>query len=100
MDWYRATIGIAPTDGARNFVFGLLSEEEARTIRSGVTEMVGDHLVDAMDRGDRVELVLRSGATRQIEPDRGSSTAPATSSVSSGGTLPMSPMDRQAATSG
>lgn len=68
MDWYQATVGITPTDGARNFVFGLLSEEEARAIRSGVTEMVSDHLVDAVDRSGHVELMLRSGATRQIEP--------------------------------
>jgi hypothetical protein len=68
MDWYRATIGITPTDGARNFVFGLLSEAEAQTIRSGVTDMVSDHFVDAVDRGGDVELLLRSGATRQIEP--------------------------------
>jgi len=68
MAWYRATIGTTPTDGASNFVFGLLSEAEARAIRSGVTEMVGDHLVDAVDRGGGVELLLRSGATRQIEP--------------------------------
>ena len=68
MDWYRATVGITPTDGARNFVFGLLSEAEARTIRSGVINMVADHLVDAVDRGRDVELLLRSGATRQIEP--------------------------------
>lgn len=68
MDWYQATVGITPTDGARNFVFGLLSEDEARAIRSGVTEMVSDHLVDAVDRDGQVELLLRSGATRQIEP--------------------------------
>jgi hypothetical protein len=68
MNWYRATVATTPTDGARNFVFGLLSEAEARTIRSGVTDMVSDHLVDAVDRGGHVELLLRSGATRQIEP--------------------------------
>ncbi len=68
MDWYRSTVGVTPTDGARNFVFGLLSEAEARTIRSGVTDMVGDHLIDAVDRGGEVELLLRSGATRQIKP--------------------------------
>ncbi len=67
MAWYRATVGTTATDGARNFVFGLLSEAEARTIRSGVTEMVSDHLVDAVDRDGGVELMLRSGATRQIE---------------------------------
>ena len=39
MDWYRATVGITPTDGARNFLFGLLSEAEAQAIRSGVTEI-------------------------------------------------------------
>jgi hypothetical protein len=68
MDWYRSAVGITPTDGARNFVFGLLSEAEARAIRSGVTNMVSDHLVDAVDRGGNVELLLRSGASRQIEP--------------------------------
>ncbi len=67
MDWYRSAVGITPTDGARNFVFGLLSEEDARTIRSGVAEMVSDHLVDAVDRRGHVELILRSGATRKIE---------------------------------
>jgi hypothetical protein len=67
MDWYRATVGITPTDGARNFAFGLLSETEARTIRSGVTDMVSDHLIDAVDSSGGVELLLRSGATRQIE---------------------------------
>jgi cation diffusion facilitator CzcD-associated flavoprotein CzcO len=68
MDWYRATVGVTPTDRGRNFVFGLLSEAEARTIRSGVTEMLRDHLVDAVDRDGQVELLLRSGATRQVEP--------------------------------
>lgn len=68
IDWYRSTVGITPTDGGRNFVFGLLSEEEAQTIRSGVTDMVGDHLVDAVDRGEDVELLLRSGATRRTRP--------------------------------
>ena len=68
MDWYRSTIGIAPTDGARNFVFGLLSEAEAGVIRAGVSEMVGDHLLDAVDHGEEVELQLRSGATRRIRP--------------------------------
>jgi hypothetical protein len=68
MDWYRATVGITPTDGARNFVFGLLSEAEAQTIRSGVTDMVSDHLVDAVDQGGQVELLLRSGATRRTRP--------------------------------
>lgn len=68
LDWYRATVGTTPTDGARNFVFGLLSEAESRTIRAGVTSMVGDHLVDAVDRNGVVELQLRSGATRRIEP--------------------------------
>jgi hypothetical protein len=66
MDWYRSTIGIAPTDGARNFVFGLLSEAEAEAIRTGVTEVVGDHLIDAVDQGGEPELLLRSGSTRRI----------------------------------
>jgi len=68
MAWFRDAIGITPTDGATNYVFGLLSEAESEAIRSGVTEMVSDHLVDAVDRGEDVELVLRSGATRRIEP--------------------------------
>lgn len=68
IDWYRRTVGITTGDGARNYVFGLLSEAEAQTIRAGVTEMVGDYLVDAVDRGEKVELLLRSGASRRIEP--------------------------------
>jgi hypothetical protein len=68
LDWYRATVGVTPTVNARNFAFGLLSIEEAQTIRAGVTHMVSDHLVDAVNRVNGVELQLRSGATRQIEP--------------------------------
>lgn len=68
LDWYRSSVGIAPTEGGRNFVFGLLSEAEARAIRAGVTAMVSDHLVDAVDRSGHVELQLRSGASRRIEP--------------------------------
>ena len=68
IDWYRSAFGVTPTEGARNFVFGFLSEAEAQTIRQGVTEMVSDHLLDAVDRGAGVELQLRSGATHRTRP--------------------------------
>ena len=68
LNWYRDHVGITPTSGAKNFAFGLLSESEATAIQTGVTEMVSDHLVDAVDRGSEVELQLRSGARCRIQP--------------------------------
>lgn len=65
--WYRRTHGTCPTPQAGNFMLGVLSEAECRTVAAGVNEIVMDHLVDVVDRDGAVELVLRNG-TRPIQP--------------------------------
>lgn len=66
-DQLRADYGVSPTPRAPHFLLGVLSEEESTTIAAGVNQIVMDHLVDIVDRGDVVELQLRSGATRTIQ---------------------------------
>lgn len=51
------------TPHTRNFLLGVLSEAENKTIADGVHEVVMDHLEDVVDRDGTAELVLRSGAT-------------------------------------
>lgn len=50
---------VTPT--AANYMIGILSDAEAARIRTGLTSTLMDHLVDAVDTDDGVELVLRSG---------------------------------------
>ena len=50
---------VTPT--ARNCIFGILSDEEMQRIQSGLTQSLTDHLVDAVDTDEGVNLVLRSG---------------------------------------
>lgn len=66
--WYRATFGTLLTPQADNFVLGVLSEAENRTISAGLSDVVMDYLEDAVDRNDSTELVFRSGSTKTIEP--------------------------------
>jgi hypothetical protein len=69
MDWVRRSpTGLSVTPQARHFFYGLLSPREAGEIRAGLREIVMDHLVDAVDADGQVELRLRSGATRSVEP--------------------------------
>ena len=56
------------TPEAVNYVAGVLSEAENRTISAGVNDVVMDYLVDAVDRNGETELVFRSGSTRAIQP--------------------------------
>lgn len=67
-EWYRATYGTFLTPQADNFVFGVLSEAENRTISAGLNDLVMDYLEDAVDRNGTTELVFRSGSTKAIEP--------------------------------
>lgn len=64
----RARFGTWLTPEAENFLIGVLSEAENRTIAAGLNEVVMDHLADVVDRDGTTELVLRSGATQTIEP--------------------------------
>lgn len=64
--WFRDRYGTWLTPETGNFLLGILSESENRTIAAGLTEVVMDHLIDAVDRDGSTELVFRSGATRTI----------------------------------
>ena len=66
--WFRATYGTFLTPQADNFVLGVLSEAENRTIAAGLNDVVMDYLEDAVDRNGTTELVFRSGSTKAIEP--------------------------------
>ncbi|MEO3757798.1 NAD(P)-binding protein [Mycobacterium sp. B14F4] len=67
-DWHRATYGTWLTATTGNYLLGVLSEAEAETIAAGLNDVVMDHFVDVVDRGVSTEMVLRSGATRAIQP--------------------------------
>ncbi len=66
--WYRTTYGTFLTPQADNFVLGVLSEAENHTISVGLNELVMDYLDDIVDSNGATELVLRSGATKTIQP--------------------------------
>jgi thioredoxin reductase len=67
-DWHRARYGTCVTPESGNFLLGVLSRDECRTIAGGLHEVVMDYLVDAVDRDDGVELTFRSGATASAPP--------------------------------
>jgi Pyridine nucleotide-disulphide oxidoreductase len=66
--WYRSTHGTFLTPQADNFVLGVLSEAENRTISAGLNDVVMDYLVDAVDRNGTTDLLFRSGSTKTIQP--------------------------------
>jgi hypothetical protein len=70
MSWIRSRSGtcLSVTPQANHFLFGQMSPSEASTIRAGLTHVVMDHLLDAVDSNGEVEMQLRSGATRRIQP--------------------------------
>jgi hypothetical protein len=68
VSWYRETRGLSLNPDAGNFVFGIMSEAEHRTIATGVNELVPDHLVDVVDSDGGCELLLRSGDSRPVRP--------------------------------
>lgn len=68
VSWYRETRGLSLNPDAGNFVFGIMSEAEHRTIATGVNELVPDHLVDVVDSDGGCELLLRSGGSRPVKP--------------------------------
>ncbi len=67
-EWFRDTYGLYLTPQTGNFLLGLMSEEENRTIAAGLNEVVMDHLEDVVDRAESTELVFRSGFTKSIQP--------------------------------
>jgi hypothetical protein len=64
---FQGTLLTAVTPQAANYKLGILSDAEADRIRSGVSTVLMDHLMDVVDVGDRVEMVLRSGRRLPIE---------------------------------
>ena len=67
-DWFRDTYGTWLTPQTGNFLLGVLSEAENKTIAAGLNDVIMDHLVDAVDRNGTTELVFRSGSTKAIQP--------------------------------
>ena len=67
-DWYRATYGTWLTPYTGNFLLGVLSEAENKTIAAGLNDVIMDHVVDVVDRNGATDLVFRSGATKAIQP--------------------------------
>lgn len=66
--WHRARYGTWLTPDTTNFLLGVLSEVECRTIEAGLRSVRMDYLVDAVDHGDGVELTFRSGAATTVQP--------------------------------
>lgn len=67
-DWFRTTYGAWLTPTTANFLLGVLSEAENKTIAAGLSEVIMDHLVDAVDHNGATELVFRTGSTKAIQP--------------------------------
>ncbi|MDT5129110.1 MAG: hypothetical protein QOH54_4754, partial [Mycobacterium sp.] len=66
-DWHRAAYGTWVTPETGNFLLGVLSESENKTIAAGLNDVIMDHLVDAVDRNGTTDMVFRSGATKAIQ---------------------------------
>ncbi|MCE5290555.1 MAG: FAD-dependent oxidoreductase [Nocardiaceae bacterium] len=64
--WYRGKYANVPTSVADHFMYGVLSEAENQAIKTGLSEVLVDHFVDAVDRNGGVDLILRSGASKSI----------------------------------
>lgn len=67
-DWHRDNYGTWLTPETGNFLAGVLSEAENKTISAGLNDVIMDHFVDAVDRNGSTEMVMRSGSTKAIEP--------------------------------
>lgn len=64
----RTKYGLFLDPRASNFMLGMLSEAEGRTIKSGLSELILDHLVDVADGADGSPCILfRSGAKQPVE---------------------------------
>jgi hypothetical protein len=66
--WYRSAFGTWCAPAVANHFLGVLSESENDAIVAGLGDVVMDHLVDVVDEGGQTRMVLRSGATRPLEP--------------------------------
>ncbi|KUI36533.1 potassium transporter [Mycobacterium sp. IS-1496] len=66
--WHRARYGTWVTPRTTNFLLGVLSEAECKTIAEGLHSVTMDYFLDAVDRGDGVELTFRSGEGIPVAP--------------------------------
>jgi len=66
--WINDTCGTSLVPNPRNFMFGVLSEAETRTIEAGLSRVVTDYLEDVVDHDEQPQLVLRGGDAVSIEP--------------------------------
>jgi hypothetical protein len=66
--WIHDTCGTSLVPNSRNFMFGVLSEEETRTIEAGLSHVFTDYLEDVVDHDEQPQLVLRGGDAIAIEP--------------------------------
>ncbi len=67
-EWYRTAYGIGLSRDAKNFFGAYLSEAELEVITAGLRSAEHEYFADAVDRGEAVDLVLRSGGTRTVPP--------------------------------
>jgi cation diffusion facilitator CzcD-associated flavoprotein CzcO len=67
--WIQNTCGTSLVPEPQNFMFGVLSEAETRTIEAGLSRVVTDYLEDVVDQNEQPQLVLRGGDAIAIEPD-------------------------------
>jgi hypothetical protein len=65
-DWFRATYGITPIDGATDYFNGYLSESECAVIRAGLSSVEHEYLDDVTDDTEGASLVFRSGRTVSV----------------------------------
>lgn len=66
--WFVNAAGTRPLDPAPHCLFGLLSEAETESVRSGLGEVVRGHLADVVDDVGGPMMILRGGERRRIEP--------------------------------
>jgi hypothetical protein len=66
-EWFRSTYCHFVTPDAENFLAGVLSQSENKTISAGLNDVVMDYFEDAIDRNGSTEIVFRSGSTKTIQ---------------------------------
>lgn len=66
--WVLDRCGTSVLPSPEHNMFGILSEAEVDVIRAGLGEVLRDHLVDVVDRDGDPVMLLRSGATRSVQP--------------------------------
>ncbi|MDR7086184.1 hypothetical protein J2X11_001023 [Aeromicrobium panaciterrae] len=68
-DWFLGAYGLGIAEESRDYFGAYLSEGEADVIKNGLATVENEYFADAVDRGGRTELVLRSGGVREVKPE-------------------------------